>query len=50
MMESGLVQSSQGYWAAPGRAYNHMATPEDFLEEAVQAEATLARRGVRGAQ
>lgn len=40
----------QGYWAAPGRAYNHMATPEGFLEEAVQAEATSARRGVRGAQ
>ena len=40
----------QGYWAAPGRAYNHMATPEDFLEEAVQAEETLARPGIRGAQ
>lgn len=38
----------QGYWAPPGRAYNHMATPEDFLEEAVQAEETLARRGIRG--
>ena len=27
-----------------------MATPEDFLEEAVQAEETLARPGIRGAQ
>lgn len=50
VIESGLLQSSGLLGSTRRWGYNHMATPEDFLEEAVQAEEPLAGRGVRGAQ
>ena len=50
VIESGLLQSSRLLSSTRRWGDNHMAIPEDFLEEAVQAEEPLARRGVRGAQ